>query len=54
MKILVDNVLGNQPAPSWLASVINAFSLDDEFLVQRPKFLLFSLGAPGDNSGNRV
>jgi len=31
MKILVDNVLGNQPAPEWLASVINAFSLNDKY-----------------------
>jgi len=31
MKVLVDNVLGNQPAPAWLASAINAFSINDKF-----------------------
>lgn len=31
MKILVDNVLGNQAIPSWLAPSVNAFSLDSKF-----------------------
>lgn len=31
MKILVDNVLGNQPPPAWLTAAINAFSLSDKF-----------------------
>ena len=31
MKILVDNVLGNQPIPTWLAPPVNAFSLESKF-----------------------
>ena len=30
MKILVDNVLGSEPVPSWLIPVTNAFSLGDK------------------------
>lgn len=31
MKVLVDNVLGNQPSPAWLVQLIDAFSLHDKF-----------------------
>ena len=31
MKILVDNVLGNEPIPAWLVSTTNAFSLESKF-----------------------
>lgn len=31
MKILVDNVLGNQAVPAWLAPAVNFFSIDGKF-----------------------
>lgn len=31
MKILVDNVLGNQAIPAWLAPAVNFFSIDGKF-----------------------
>jgi ABC-type multidrug transport system fused ATPase/permease subunit len=31
MKIIVDNVLGNQAIPAWLAPAINIFSLESKF-----------------------
>ena len=31
MKILVDDVLGNEPLPAWLSSTVNAFSLESKF-----------------------
>ncbi len=30
MKILIDNVLGSQPIPSWLAPITDAFSLENK------------------------